>query len=169
MAAEDGGADGEGRGHERDEKDQPGTAADPVGPPAEEDQPGDATQARDVDEGGGFLGHLLVHFHGDVAPIVERGLDLAGVEAVVGAVSGVHDERGGEIAEKAEGKGNGEDGGISGDERRSQQGSQEENQGHRQMVEHHVEVLGLPKGRDHHHRVEGKGVFSNVKQTARKS
>ena len=94
---------------------------------------------------------------------------MAGVEAVVGAVSGVHDERSGEIAEKPEAEGDREDGGISGDQRRGQQGSQEENQGHRQMVEHHVEVLRLPKGRDHHHRVEGKGVFSNVKQTARKS
>ena len=169
LAAEDGGADGEGRGQERDEQDQPGAAADPVGPPAEEDQPGDAAQARDIDEGGGFLGHLFVHFHGDVAPGVERGLDLARVEAVVGAVPGLHHEGGGEVAQQAEGKGDGEDGGIPGDQRGGQEGSQEENQSNRQMVEHHVEVLGLPKCRDHHHRVEGKGVFSNVKQTARKS
>ena len=50
LVAENGGAAGEAGGHEGDE----------------EDQPGNAIQACDVDEGGGFFGHLLLHLHGDV-------------------------------------------------------------------------------------------------------
>ena len=101
LAAEDGGAEGEGRRREGDKKNKVGATADPIGPEAEKDQSGEAAEAGDVKERGGLFGRLLVHLHGDVAPVVQRGLDLAGVEAVVGPFPGLHDKRGDGTGEEA--------------------------------------------------------------------
>ena len=64
LAAEDGGAEGKGRGREGDEEDKKSAAADPVGPEAEEDQTGEAAEPGNVEERGGLFCHFLVHFHG---------------------------------------------------------------------------------------------------------
>ena len=81
-------------GGKGDEKDKNGAPADPFGTQAEKDQSGEATEAGDVKERGGLLRGFLMHLHGDVAPVVERGLDVAGVEAVVGPFAGLHDKGG---------------------------------------------------------------------------
>ena len=71
--------------------------------------------------------------------------------------SGLHDERGGEVPQESEGEGDGEDGGIPGDQCGGQKGGQEKDEGDGQMVEHDVEVLGLPESGDHGSRVGRKG------------
>ena len=157
MAAKDGGAQGEAGGGERDEEDKNGAAADPVGPEAEENQSGQAAKAGDVKERSGLFGHLFVHLHGDVAPIVERGLDVAGIEAVVGPFAGLHDVRCDSGSQKSEGEGNGEHGVAAGDQAGEKDGPEKNGKGNGQVVEHHVDVLGLPKSGDHKPRVERKG------------
>ena len=157
LAAEDGRAEGEAGGDERDDEDKPSAAANPIGPPAEEDEAGDASQAGNVEKRGGLFGGFLVHLHGDVAPVVERGLDLASVEPMIGAFPGLHDEGGGEVAQQPEREGHGKDGGVAGDESCDQQGGKEKNKGDGQVVQHHMEVLGLPEGGNHQTRVGRKG------------
>jgi hypothetical protein len=157
LAAEDGGSEGEGSGGQADQQDEVGATTDPVGPKAKENQAGQTGDSHHIDKRGGFLRHFLVHLHGDVAPVVERGLDLAGVEAVVGAVTGVHDERGHGAGEEAKGEGNGEDRVATGDQPGNQDGADDDGEGDGEMVKHHVEVLGLPEGGDHGPRVGRKG------------
>ena len=157
MAPERGGAEGEAGGGEGDDEHKPGATADPIGSPAEEKKAGDTPQPGDVKERGGFFRGLLMQFHGDVPPVIQRRLDLPGVKAVVGAFPGLHDERGGEVTQESEGEGDGEDGGIPGDQCGGQKGGQEKDEGDGQMVEHDVEVLGLPESGDHRSRVGRKG------------
>ena len=157
LAAEDGGAEGEAGGRQGDQNDNPGATADPGGAEAEEEKPSDAGKAVDIEEGGGFFGGLFMQFHGDVALVVEGGLDVAGVEAVVGALPGLHDKRGGDICKDAQGEGDREDGVAAGNETGGKDGGEEEGEGDRQVVEHHVKMLGLPEGGDHGTRVGRKG------------
>jgi len=157
LAAEESGAEGEGGGGEGDEQNHVGAAADPVGPETEKDQAGEATEAGDVKEGGRLFRHLLVHLHGDIAAIVEGRLNLAGVEAVVGPFPGLHDERSDGTGKEAEGEGNREDGVAAGNETGNEDGANDDGEGDGQVVEHHMEVLGLPKRRNHGPRVEAKG------------
>lgn len=149
LAAEDGGAEGEGRRREGDQEDKVSAAADPVGPEAEKDQSGEAAEPGYVKERGGFFGCLLVHLHGDVAAVVERRLDFAGVEAVVGPMAGLHDKGGDGAGEEAQGKSDSEDGVAAGDEAGDEDGADDDGEGDGQVVEHHVEVLGLPEGGNH--------------------
>ena len=157
VAAEDGRPEGEAGGEEGDQQDKPGATAHPVGPPAEENEAGDTSQARDIEKGSSLFGGILVHLHGDVAPGVEGGLDLVGIEAVIGALTGLHDQGGGEVGEETERKGNGEDGGVSGDEAGDKKGGKKEDEGDGKVVEHHVQVLGLPESGNHGTRVGRKG------------
>ena len=101
LAAEDGGAEGEGGGGEGYQEDKVSAAADPIGPKAEKDQSGEAAEPGHVEKRGGFFGCFLVHLHGDVAAVVERRLDLAGVEAVVGPFPGLHHKGGNGAGEEA--------------------------------------------------------------------
>ena len=59
LAAEDGGAEGKGRGREGDKENEVSATADPVGPEAEEDQTGEAAEPGNVEERGGLFGHFL--------------------------------------------------------------------------------------------------------------
>jgi len=157
LAAEDGGAEGKGRGRDGDKENEVSATADPVGPEAEKDQTGEAAEPGNVEERGGLFGHFLVHFHGDVAAVVERGLDLAGVEAVVSPFPGLHDKGGDDTGEESQGKSNGEDGMAAGDQAGNEDGADDDGKGDRQVVEHHVEMLGLPESGDHGPRVGRKG------------
>ena len=157
LAAEDGGAQGKAGGGEGDEQDKNGAAADPVGPQAEENQSGQAAKAGDVKERSGLFGHLLVHLHGDIAPIVERGLDVAGIEAVVGPFAGLHDKGGDGTGEKSQGQSDGEDCMATGDEAGNEDGADDDGEGDGEVVEHDVEMLGLPEGGNHGPRLGRKG------------
>ena len=66
LAAEDGGAKGEGGGSQGNDEHKPSATADPVGSPAEKEEAGDAPPPGDIEERGGFFGHLLLHLYGDV-------------------------------------------------------------------------------------------------------
>ena len=96
---------------------------------------------------------ILVHLHGNVPPVIEWRLDLVPVETVIGAFSGLHHEGGGEVAQKAKRKGDSENRRVAGDQADRQQRGEEKYQGNGEVVEHHMEVLGLPEGGDHGSRV----------------
>lgn len=82
---------------------------------------------------------------------------MAAIEPVVGPFPGLHHQGGGEIGEEAKGEGNSEDGVAPGNEAGGKNGSEEEGEGDGQVVEHDVEVLGVPEGGDHASRVGRKG------------
>ena len=101
LAAEDGGAKGEGGGSQGNDEHKPSATADPVGSPAEKEEAGDAPQPGDIEERSGFFRGLFMQFHGDIPPVIQRRLDATGVKAVVSAFPGLHDQGGGGAGQDA--------------------------------------------------------------------
>ena len=71
---------------------------------------------------------------------------MASVEAVISALPRLHHKRSGGPGENAQGKGDRQHGVAFGNEAGDEDGGDEQGQGNRQVVEHHVQVLGLPEG-----------------------
>ena len=109
ASAQLGGLQSENGGHACRHDDGEGGTFCPGGTKAEDQKSSDASKADEVKNGGGFFGHILMHFGRDVPFFVQGGLDLTHFETSVSGVSGLHDHGGSESAQKSQGEANGKD------------------------------------------------------------
>ena len=145
-APQKGGLQGEKGGPEGQEDDDPRDVIFPGGTKTEDQEAGDASEADEVEKRGGFFRHILVHFGGDVPLLVQRGLDLAHFKAGMGRFPGLHDDGGAEVGQNAEAESDGQDRFFPEEETGQENGGNEENEGHGEMICHDVDVFGLKEG-----------------------
>ena len=117
----------------------------PGGAKTENQEPSDASKTDDVEKGGGFFRHILMHFGRDVPLLVQWRFDLAHFKAGVSQFSSFHDDRGNQVRQNAKGEANGEYGFFSKEEPCKKNRGNEEDEGHGEMVRHDVDVFGLEK------------------------
>ncbi len=117
----------------------------PGGAKTKNQEPSDASKTDEVEKGGGFFRHILMHFGRDVPLFVERRFDLAHFKAGMSRFSSLHYHRGNQVRQNAKGEANGEYGSFSKEEPCKKNRGNEEDESHGKMVRHDVDVFGLKK------------------------
>lgn len=154
LEGEDGGnTGGEDYGH--------GSLFCPCGTKAKDEKACDGTEANEIKEGSGFFGHILVHFCGDIAALVEGGLDLAHFKTSVGGVSCLHDDRSHEVSQESQGEADRENGFLIQEKACQKNRRDEEGEDDRKVVEHDVEMFSGKKARAHGFTMERERALSN--------
>jgi len=133
----------------------------PCGAKTKDQESSNASKTDEVEKRGGFFCHILVHFGRNVPLFIQRGFDLAHFKPGMSRLPRLHDHRGNEVGQDAEGKAEDQNGVFTKKETGKKNRWDQKNQGDGKMVGHHMQVFGGEKVGDHSFTMGVDGALSN--------